>query len=128
MTDLAGASRSNADSRRLDAAHHQHPFSYPRELMQTGSRVIVRGDGCTLWDAEGNELLDGMAGLWCVNVGYGRRELAYRQMLELPYYNTFFKTTTPPAALLSAKLAELTPDGFSRAYAPIQALRPTTPS
>src|SRR3546814_5671066 len=47
----------------------------------------------------GNAILDGMAGLWCVQVGYGRKELAdaaYDQMLELPYYNTFFKTATPP--------------------------------
>ena len=61
---------------------------------------------------QGQKLLDGMAGLWCVNVGYGRKELAeaaYRQMLELPYYNTFFKTTTVPATELAAKISASCP-------------------
>ena len=74
-----------------------------------GSRVITRAEGCTLYDGDGNAILDGMAGLWCVAVGYGRTELAeaaYQQMLELPYYNTFFKTVTPPTVKLAAKIAE----------------------
>jgi putrescine aminotransferase len=60
-----------------------------------------------------------MAGLWCVNVGYGRRELAdaaQRQMLELPYYNTFFNTATPPAIELADKLVELTPEGLNHVF------------
>jgi putrescine aminotransferase len=64
-----------------------------------GSRIITRAQGCTIYDGDGNALLDAMAGLWCVQVGYGREELAkaaYDQMLELPYYNTFFKTVAPP--------------------------------
>ena len=50
-----------------------------------GTRVIVKAEGVYLYDSEGNRILDGMAGLWCVNLGYGRRELAeaaYRQMLR----------------------------------------------
>ncbi len=103
----------------LDAAHHWHPFTDTKELRGEGSRVIVRAEGCTLWDSDGNEFLDGMAGLWCVNVGYGRRELAeaaFGQMTVLPYYNTFFKTTTAPAAELAAKLVALTPDGLNHAF------------
>ena len=91
-----------------DAAHHLHPFTDHQALAAEGARVIVRAEGCTLWDSRGTAILDGMAGLWCVNVGYGRRELAdaaARQMRELPYYNTFFKTTTPPATELAARLA-----------------------
>jgi putrescine aminotransferase len=64
-------------------------------------------------------LLDAMAGLWCVNVGYGRHELAdvaAAQMRELPYYNNFFKTANPPAIALSALLAEVTPPQFSRVF------------
>src|SRR3546814_1199900 len=70
-------------------------------------------------DLEGTAILDGRAGLWCVNIGYGRAELAEvaaRQMRELPYYNTFFKTTTRPAAELAARLAELTPAGLEHAF------------
>jgi putrescine---pyruvate transaminase len=103
--------------RALDARHHLHPFTRHDELAARGSRVIVRGEGCHLIDSLGNRLLDGMAGLWCVNVGYGRARLAetaYRQMLELPYYNTFFQTTTPPAAELAAKLAAIAPEGMDR--------------
>ena len=84
-----------------------------------GVRVITRADGVHLWDSEGRRLIDGMAGLWCVNVGYGRKELAeaaYRQMLELPYYNTFFKTTTPPSVELSKLLVELTPEGLNHVF------------
>jgi putrescine---pyruvate transaminase len=105
--------------RATDAAHHWHPFTDTKALGEEGARVIVRAEGSTLWDSEGNAILDGMAGLWCVNVGYGRSELAdvaRRQMAELPYYNTFFKTTTQPTTELAAKLVALTPDGLSRAF------------
>ncbi len=104
---------------QLDAQHHLHPFTDSKSLNENGVRVITKGEGAYLWDSEGNKILDGMAGLWCVNVGYGRKELvdvASRQMLELPYYNTFFQTTTMPATELSAALAEITPEGFNNAF------------
>jgi putrescine aminotransferase len=98
--------------RRLDLAHHL-PAQQNYRLMEElgGSRIITRAEGSRIYDAEGRSLLDGMAGLWCVNVGYGREELAraaYDQMLELPYYNTFFRTATAPAVLLASRLAKLT--------------------
>jgi putrescine aminotransferase len=111
--------RSTAEYRALDAAHHIHPFSDMGSLNRAGSRVIVKAQGVYLWDSEGNKIIDGMAGLWCVNVGYGRKELAeaaYRQMQELPYYNTFFKTTHPPVIELSALLAEITPAPFTHFF------------
>ncbi len=104
---------------RQDRDHHLHPFTNTRELNAQGARMITRAEGVYIWDSDGNRLLDAMAGLWCVNVGYGRRELveaASRQMQELPYYNTFFKTSTMPATELAAVLAEITPDGFNHAY------------
>jgi putrescine aminotransferase len=99
-----------AELRRLDVAHHL-PAQADHKLIAEmgGSRIITRADGCVIHDGDGNAILDGMAGLWCVNVGYGRQELAqaaYDQMLELPYYNTFFKTATPPTVQLAAKVAE----------------------
>ncbi|MCK6435660.1 aspartate aminotransferase family protein [Rivihabitans pingtungensis] len=103
----------------LDAAHHLHPFSDAHSLNQLGSRVVVRGEGVRIWDSEGQCIIDGMAGLWCVNLGYGRKELAeaaYQQMLELPFYNTFFKTTHPPVIELSSLLAELTPPQFNHVF------------
>ena len=103
----------------LDAAHHLHPFSDAHSLNQLGSRVVVRGEGVRIWDSEGQCIIDGMAGLWCVNLGYGRKELAeaaYQQMLELPFYNTFFKTTHPPVIELSTQLAELTPPQYNHVF------------
>ncbi len=96
--------------RRLDVAHHLPAQANYGELQALGgSRIIVRAEGSTIFDGEGNAILDGMAGLWCVNVGYGRDELvraAAEQMQELPFYNTFFKTATPPTVMLATKLAE----------------------
>ena len=81
--------------------------------------MITRADGPFIYDFEGNEILDGMAGLWCVNVGYGRDELAeaaYEQMKELPYYNSFFKCTTPTPVLLARKLAEIAPKHINQVF------------
>ena len=98
-----------AELRRMDVAHHLPAHSdYKVQQQLGGSRIIVRAHNSTIEDAEGNKLLDGMAGLWCVNIGYGREELAqtaYRQMLELPFYNTFFKTATEPAIRLAHEVA-----------------------
>ena len=96
--------------RKLDVAHHLPAQANYKEIAALGgSRIITRAEGSTIYDGDGNALLDGMAGLWCVNVGYGREELAraaYEQMQELPFYNTFFKTATPPTIQLATKLAE----------------------
>ena len=108
-----------AELQAIDAAHHMHPFSANEEVAAKGARVITRAKGVFLTDSDGNEILDGMAGLWCVNIGYGRDELAdaaARQMRELPYYNTFFQTTHVPAIALAQKLAELAPGDLNRVF------------
>jgi len=109
-----------SDLRRLDAAHHVHPFTDPKALAQAGgARVIVRGEGVWIEDADGNRLLDGLAGLWCVALGYGRRELvdaAARQMRAIPYYNSFFHTATAPTIELGHALAALTPPGLDHFF------------
>lgn len=104
---------------RMDSDHFLHPFTDHKQLNAHGARVIVRGEGIYLWDSEGHKILDGMSGLWCVNVGYGRTsisEAVYRQMQTLPFYNSFFNTTNVPAARLGARLAEVSPPGFSRVF------------
>ncbi|KUJ77914.1 aminotransferase [Ruegeria marisrubri] len=108
-----------AELQAIDAAHHMHPFSTNEDLAKEGVRVITRAKGVYLTDSEGEEILDAMAGLWCVNIGYGRDELAEvaaRQMRELPYYNTFFKTTHVPALALANKLAELAPGDLNHVF------------
>ncbi len=97
---------------QLDSEHYLHPFTDFKGLAARGSRVITRADDIYIWDSEGNRLLDAMSGLWCVNVGYGRRELAdaaHQQMMTLPFYNSFFQTTNLPAVKLAARLAALAP-------------------
>ncbi len=104
---------------RIDAAHHLHPFTDHKDLRASGSRMIVRADGPFIYDLQGNEILDAMAGLWCVNIGYGRHELAeaaYAQMKELPYYNSFFRCTTPTPTLLARKIAELAPKSVNQVF------------
>ena len=102
-----------------DMAHHLHPFSDNKQLKESGVRVIEKADGIYIYDNQGNKIIDGMAGLWCVNIGYGRKELgeiAKNQMDELAYYNTFFKTSHPAVINLSAKLAEVAPAGFNHIF------------
>lgn len=103
----------------LDAAHHMHPFSANQAVADRGARVITRAEGVYLTDSDGNRILDGMAGLWCVNLGYGRTEMAEvaaRQMRELPYYNTFFMTTHVPVIALSQEVAKLAPEGMNQTF------------
>ncbi len=105
---------------QLDAQHHLHPFTDHQSLRGSGSvRVIVKGEGPYVFDSEGHRILDGMAGLWTTNIGYGNKELAqaaYDQMVELPFYNTFFKTTHPPVVLLARKLAEIAPSHINQVF------------
>ena len=105
--------------RQLDARHFLHPFTDFKALNQKGSRIIVRGEGVYVWDSEGTKILDGMAGLWCVNVGYGRQSLveaAARQMQELPYYNSFFQCTHPRAVELAQKLCSIAPGQMNHVF------------
>ena len=102
-----------------DKDHHLHPFTDHLQLSEKGTRVITRGDGVYIWDSEGHQILDAMSGLWCVNLGYGRKELAqaaYEQMEELPYYNNFFQCTHPPAIELSSVLGEVSPKGMDHVF------------
>jgi putrescine aminotransferase len=107
-----------ADLRARDARHHIHPFNDQAALRREGVRVIASADGVWLTDTEGNKFLDAFSGLWNVSVGYGRKAIAdavFKQMQELPFYNTFFKSTHVPAIELAEKLASLAP-GFNRSF------------
>jgi putrescine---pyruvate transaminase len=110
---------STAELQALDSAHFIHPFTDHQGLARKGARVITHGDGIYIWDSEGHKILDAMSGLWCVNAGYGRRELAdaaHAQMMKLPFYNSFFQTTTEPAVRLAARLAALAPAAGERRF------------
>ena len=111
--------RTTAQWQAADAAHFLHPFTDFQSLAQKGSRIITRADNIYLWDSDGHKILDAMSGLWCVNVGYGQQALvdaAARQMKELPFYNAFFQTATPPAIELAELLSEVTPPQFKHVF------------
>jgi len=109
---------STREYQALDAAHHIHAFLDQKKLNAEGARVIVRGEGLNLWDTDGNRYLDGMAGLWCTYLGYGRKDLnaaAFKQMEELVYYNLFFHTTHPRVVELSELMFDILPPHYSHA-------------
>ncbi|MDX2368222.1 MAG: aspartate aminotransferase family protein [Colwellia sp.] len=102
-----------------NTAHHFQPFSDNKALAEQGVKLISKAEGVYIYEDNGKKYLDGMAGLWCVNIGYGRKELveaATQQMTELPYYNLFFKTTTAPATNLAAKIASLAPAHMNKVF------------
>jgi len=115
----APGARSTQEWQAADSRHFLHPFTDFAALAQKGSRIVERGEGIYLWDTEGQRVLDAMSGLWCVNVGYGRRELieaATAQLERLAFYNAFFQTATPPAIELAELLAEVTPPQFQHVF------------
>ena len=111
--------RNTEQWQKIDSNHHLHPFTDHKHLKSIGSKIITSASGNYVIDSENNEILDMMAGLWCVNIGYGRKELAevaYEQMQLLPYYNSFFKTATTPSIELSKVLADIAPEGIERFF------------
>ena len=116
---MSSSKHNTASWQELDRRHFLHPFTDFKALAAKGTRVIVRAEGVYLYDSDGKQILDAMAGLWCVNVGYGRAELAdvaRAQMVELPYYNSFFQTAHPPAIELARQLVDVTPPQFNYVF------------
>ncbi|WP_417457586.1 aspartate aminotransferase family protein [Kordiimonas sp.] len=116
---MSSVERNTKEWQDLDVAHHLHPFTDPKYFDTKGPLVVTRAEGSYVWDSNGRKILDGMAGLWCVNVGYGREELidaSHKQMQELAYYNVFFQSSTPPQIELSRVLAELTPGDLNHFF------------
>ena len=102
-----------------DKAHLLHPVSNLRAVREHGSLVLARGEGVYLWDTDGKRYIDGFAGLWNVNVGHGRHELAVaaaEQIDEVAFVPTFFGLASPPAIELASKLAELFPGNLNHIH------------
>jgi len=104
---------------RMDREHFVHPYTNFATFKEEGSHIVTGAEGVYVTDAEGRRLLDGIAGLWCVNIGHGRREMAeciMDQVLRMEYYNPFGHSSNEPAAILSARLAELTPGTLNHVF------------
>ncbi len=103
----------------LDRAHLIHPVASYRGHEKLGVRVLASAKGATVTDASGKQLIDGFAGLWCVNAGYGHEsivEAAARQMRELPYATAYFGLGSEPAIRLASELAERAPGDLNHVY------------
>ena len=112
-------SPSPADLWEMDRTHSLHPWTNFGSFEKEGSLVIARGEGCYLWDAEGRRYLDAVGGMWCTNVGLGRRDMAQAiadQVERLAFSNSFVDVTNEPSARLSARLAALAPGDLNRVH------------
>jgi adenosylmethionine-8-amino-7-oxononanoate aminotransferase len=110
---------STADLVAKDRAHLVHPVSNLKQVLEVGPLVLHRGEGVYLWDTDGNQYIDGFAGLWNVNVGHGRRELAEaaaEQIEEVAFVPTFFGLASPPAIELATRLAGLFPGDLNHIH------------
>ncbi len=108
-----------AELRRMDAEHHLHPFTDHADMHRQGTYILRGASGCHVTDETGRQLLDALAGLWCVNVGHGRLEIAeavYQQMTDIAYYPSFLNSTTEPAILLADKIAQIAPPGMGKVF------------
>jgi putrescine aminotransferase len=113
------AQRSRDDWQKLDSSHYLHPFTDFHALSEQGSRIITRADGAYIYDSEGQQILDGMSGLWCCSLGYGQQRIAdavYHQLQELPYYNSFFQCAHPPVIELARRLAQVSPAHINNVF------------
>ena len=104
---------------QMDKDHFIHPYTDFSTFAQEGSQVISEASGMHVVDSDGRRYVDAIAGLWCVNVGHGREEIADAvrdQILRMQYYNPFGHSTNEPAAELAAKLAELAPGALNHVF------------
>ena len=107
------------DLKRKDINHNIHPWTNFATFKDEGSLVMAQSNGNYVYDTEGNKYLDGIAGLWCVNIGYRHQTMVKAisdQINEIAYYTTFGHVVTPPAAELAAKIAELAPGDLNHTF------------
>src|SRR5258706_2542504 len=122
MTGVWAASLDQVDPKdiwRKDRDHFLHPWTHFDSFKKGGSLVMGRGEGAYVYDISGKRYLDGIGGLWCVNMGYGREEIIQAmvdQARRLVYFSPFVDTTNVPAAELAAKLAELAPGALDHVF------------
>ena len=122
MSGVWAASLDQVDPQdiwRKDRDHFLHPWTHFDSFKKDGSLVMARGEGAYVYDISGKRYLDGIGGLWCVNMGYGREEIIQAmvdQARRLVYFSPFVDTTNVPAAELAAKLAALAPGALNHVF------------
>lgn len=107
------------ETHKKDIAHALHPYTNLAAHEEQGPLVITRGEGVYVWDDQNNRYLEGLAGLWCVSLGFSEERLAKAaadQFAALPYSHTFAHRSTEPVIALSEKLIEIAPEPMTRAF------------
>ncbi|MBL4712669.1 MAG: aminotransferase class III-fold pyridoxal phosphate-dependent enzyme [Gammaproteobacteria bacterium] len=102
-----------------DKAHFMHPYTDYSTFHEEGSQVISEASGNYIVDDKGHKMLDGIAGLWCANIGHGRKDMAdaiHAQITKMQYYNPFGHCTNEPASELAAKLADMAPGSLNHVF------------
>ena len=105
--------------KELDRARYLHPFTNYKQYAKKGGNIYTRADGIFLYDTDGNELLDGMSGLWCTNLGYSQSKIIQAvtaQLEQLPYYNSFFGCANEAAVSMADELTKIMPDGMDHIF------------
>ncbi|MEC7569144.1 MAG: aminotransferase, partial [Pseudomonadota bacterium] len=105
--------------RQLDQQHHLHPFTDFRDYAANGGRIVSRAEHIYIYDSDGNKIQDAMSGLWCCSLGYsqdGIKKAVSDQLLELPFYNNFFKCSNQPAVELATCLCDMAPANFNKVF------------
>lgn len=132
MTILENVTAPSSKSEELQALAKKHllmHFTHAAYYDSTPLTIMSRGEGCWVWDESGNRYLDGLAGLYCVNIGYSHGaeigEAVKRQMSQLPYF-TNWGFAHEPSIRLAAKLASLAPPKMNRVFSHQAAQSPTS--
>jgi len=110
---------STADLQALDKSHHLHPFTDLHSYAKSGGRIISQAERIYIRDSDGHQILDGMSGLWCCNLGYSQPKIVSavtKQLQTLPYYNSFFNCSNDTAIALAKDLVKVTPDDFNHFF------------
>ena len=105
--------------RQLDQQHHLHPFTDFRDYAANGGRIVSRAEHIYIYDSDGNKIQDAMSGLWCCSLGYsqdGIKKAVADQLMELPFYNNFFKCSNQPAVELATRLCDMAPANFNKVF------------
>ena len=107
------------DLQALDKSCHLHPFTNLHEYAETGGRIVSQAEHIYIRDIDGREILDGMSGLWCCNLGYSQPKIiaaVTKQLEKLPYYNSFFNCSNEAAVTLAGRIVDVTPQQFNHVF------------
>lgn len=110
---------SNSELKKIDQDVHLHPFSDLGAHAKSGGRVFTSAEHIYITDAEGKQLLDGMSGLWCSNLGYSQPTIVAaitEQLEQLPYYNSFFSCSNDAAITMAKALVDIMPGNLNHIF------------